>query len=1330
MERTIYRLGAELLSVRQFMEKQPENQAGLYHALQAMTSAVEVTGLRVRPPGNPDDRFIAEIALGLLCRGWPTLSTPLVEETLLRAFAPELGLQFEAGLAHEVTWHLRVDEDSATDMAVAFNRGLLPVDDRLRTWPAATLHREDSKAEALFHDEFLPRLLGPLAACVEWQRPLESMIEDPTEQRKVASQRADFTLELPGIGHLGKPLLLNMEVDGPHHDEPQQRNADRDRDRVLEGAEWLVDRIATRNLGPAWQPDPKVTDALANNPIVGAALAEPSSLTARCVLIQAPHAIARIQLAVLLALRNRTLSLVRAPWRILVREREVPAAQLALADLHQTLIHLCDIYDLDEPPGIEVKIETDYPNLWGNTESPATDNTFDFIDTAFGPPGTYSPREFDVAIDASVLCRPNQWYGDERVDDGWIRLRTAYRHAGAQPLAWSDPRRIDNPLEKEESLTYFLQTCFRKYEFRDGQLQIIERALRRQSVIGLLPTGAGKSLTYQLPALLTPGITIVIDPIKSLMQDQVDNLQEAGIDSAVTINSDQSVTEKAASERRLGAGEVRFGFISPERLQIQGFRETLSSICRESPVAFAVVDEAHCVSEWGHDFRTAYLNLGRHVRDFMQHQGAAPPLVALTGTASRAVLIDVQRELEITAPEAIVEPDNFDRPELHYVITKVPSSEKRAALTRLLTELPNQLQSMGFPFEPAMMFTGQVGGILFCPHVNGNYGVHALAGFLESLPGWSGKVDFYCGETPKNAGISKNDWPAYKARVQQKFKKNELSLLAATKAFGMGIDKPNIRYTVHLGAPESVEALMQEMGRAGRDRQPAICHVLFSDRNDPDDQDPLQKLISIEDARKRLDAVDKGGADDSCRMLYLHTLGYVGAEREALDIILYLRKYVYPHWGAQRPPDPPQPLPVDPSTVETFLTDQATERLNEAKGAGLPVQVNGGPIANPVYNPGIVTDFDRIVYRLSLLGLITDYTVNYAAQSRNQHQLTTARVSDDEIRSNLYKYIRRYRSAYSLSDLDDKIACTAGDSYTERAIRVLSEFVYDQIESQRREAIWNIRDMLRRSDDGEQLRRRLSEYFDKSVFRPLIFDLLTNAENALRWPDIIDLVTNESEAGQLLGQAHRGLESSPNNPALLLLSGIAQAASDTPDPARSAESLLLGIAKLLESDLRHVHDEAVQVIAKLRALAPAQVEPLLGGVVARHDDSVPGVPEAASILVTAALPYVSNAELRSRCASVVVHRLYRAENVSADLSSAVAQQTVNGLLASGTADSFDSAIFDILRRFRPDATSMKYQLASARFARSAYRNVRDPAVKKACAAPILHDLYRSVQQIV
>ncbi|MFN9109921.1 MAG: DEAD/DEAH box helicase, partial [Bacteroidota bacterium] len=227
--------------------------------------------------------------------------------------------------------------------------------------------------------------------------------------------------------------------------------------------------------------------------------------------------------------------------------------------------------------------------------------------------------------------------------------------------------------EQEVAMKYFLQNIFRKEQFRPGQLAIINRAIQGYDVIGLLPTGGGKSLTYQICSLLHPGVTIIVDPINSLMKDQFDKLIQNGITKTNFINSFKSKDERESITKELINSKHLLLFVSPERFQIEKFRQSLSS-CFQNHVYFsyAVIDEAHCVSEWGHDFRHTYLKLAQNLRIFCRPVSNKICFFGLTATASFDVLADVQRELNLEN-DAIVSlpPESIDREELNFEIIKI-----------------------------------------------------------------------------------------------------------------------------------------------------------------------------------------------------------------------------------------------------------------------------------------------------------------------------------------------------------------------------------------------------------------------------------------------------------------------------------------------------------------------------------------------------------------------------------------------------------------------------------------------------------------------------------
>ncbi len=252
-----------------------------------------------------------------------------------------------------------------------------------------------------------------------------------------------------------------------------------------------------------------------------------------------------------------------------------------------------------------------------------------------------------------------------------------------KPLVTTDNTGVHTEIdENKKLLEYFLQLIFRKEHFRPGQLPILNRALQNKSVIGLLPTGGGKSLTYQLAAMLQPGVTLIVDPLKSLMKDQYDGLINAGIDSCAYINSSLSYFEKEEVMDRMERSQLQFIFMSPERLAIFKFRKRLLNMSQLNIYfAYGVIDEVHCVSEWGHDFRFLYLHLGRNMYNYVKPKKGNISLFGLTATASFDVLADVERELsgdgafDLDA-DTIVRYEDTNRLELQYKIEKVKVSFK------------------------------------------------------------------------------------------------------------------------------------------------------------------------------------------------------------------------------------------------------------------------------------------------------------------------------------------------------------------------------------------------------------------------------------------------------------------------------------------------------------------------------------------------------------------------------------------------------------------------------------------------------------------------------
>ena len=459
-------------------------------------------------------------------------------------------------------------------------------------------------------------------------------------------------------------------------------------------------------------------------------------------------------------------------------------------------------------------------------------------------------------------------------------MRTAYRNSPELFLRWPAPRVTDTSHDLTESLIYFLQLLFRKQAFREKQIDVIIRALERKSVLGLLPTGGGKSAIFQLATLLSPGVAIVIAPLKSLIDDQEDNLHRAGINRVATIHSGLSLKAKIKAMKEIASGTPRFVYVAPERLQIEAFRAELSESLISHSVVFMVVDEAHCVSEWGHNFRPAYLNVARIARSLYRTDEGGTPIIALTGTASNSVLIDIQRELEFDRQDhdSIISVDSFDRPNLHFLPISTTPGKKSGGLIQMI-ECVADFHGMT---SEKLLDMPTYGGLIFCRHGNGAFGVCGVSSEIRERFGSNqDSVRIYAGAQPKCYDATYVAWEDYKRETQRHFKESVFPMLVATSSFGMGVDKSNIRYALHYGIPGSIEALAQEAGRAGRiHTETAACAIVFTDEVLEAADDYLAPEIDAEEARRRHNRVPRHKRGDAHRVLHLHFTSYPGVRAE------------------------------------------------------------------------------------------------------------------------------------------------------------------------------------------------------------------------------------------------------------------------------------------------------------------------------------------------------------------------------------------------------------------------------------------------------------------
>ena len=320
--------------------------------------------------------------------------------------------------------------------------------------------------------------------------------------------------------------------------------------------------------------------------------------------------------------------------------------------------------------------------------------------------------------------------------------------------------------------------------FRPGQQGIVEALLAGRDVLGVMPTGAGKSVCYQIPAALSPGMTLVISPLISLMRDQVDALNDLGLPAAF-INTTQTPDEQAMVFAQAAAGQIKLLYVAPERLETGRFRD----FAARTPISLIAVDEAHCVSQWGQDFRSSYLGIG----DFIAGLPQRPPVGAFTATAPERVRRDLVGLLGLRNPAVTV--TGFDRPNLYFDVVKLETKYKAAWVARYVADHPDE------------------SGIVYC----------ATRKTTEALTDTLNQMGHPA--VAYHGGMS----PDAREAAQRDFITDKVPVVVATNAFGMGIDKSNVRYVIHHNLPESIEAYYQEAGRAGRDGEPSRCTLLWNE---------------------------------------------------------------------------------------------------------------------------------------------------------------------------------------------------------------------------------------------------------------------------------------------------------------------------------------------------------------------------------------------------------------------------------------------------------------------------------------------------------------------
>ena len=376
--------------------------------------------------------------------------------------------------------------------------------------------------------------------------------------------------------------------------------------------------------------------------------------------------------------------------------------------------------------------------------------------------------------------------------------------------------------------------------FRPGQSGIVSAIFAGHDVLGVMPTGAGKSICYQIPAAILPGVAIVISPLISLMRDQVDALNDVGLPAAF-INTTQTPDEQDLVFAQALSGQIKLLYVAPERLEIERFRNFAVRV----PISLVAVDEAHCVSQWGQDFRSSYLGIG----EFIAGLPTRPTVAAFTATATERVRRDIVSILGLHTPSITV--TGFDRPNLYFDVISMPRKDKASWVASYIASHPDE------------------SGIVYCAT---RKETEALAESLNSAvaelraAGGADVSDIGTIAVAYHGGMSADA----REKAQRDFVTDRVPVVVATNAFGMGIDKSNVRFVIHHNMPESIEAYYQEAGRAGRDGEPSRCTLLWNES----DIVTRRRLLDSDYENERLTPEEQEAVRASKRRLLDAMVGY------------------------------------------------------------------------------------------------------------------------------------------------------------------------------------------------------------------------------------------------------------------------------------------------------------------------------------------------------------------------------------------------------------------------------------------------------------------------
>ena len=1068
---------------------------------------------------SPDLHYLHDLELRILHRGLGTLPSIVVERLIASIYGTDFDLtEKKDELGGEIAWQFRPKLLTIAEQFTDFLSGWTGDPDRIPVDPNSP-HNERRLLKQLL-DHYGPRLVS----CLYTQVHLSDLLPDKNRQ-DFLSQRLDFLIAFPN----GRCFVLEPGDHDLGSTPGAQKARDMARDKALLKVGIPTLRFENARIGkPELMADIEaLVQKAGGHPFLAGKNKVRSKIGLRSAhLFLLPTAVARLEHVFTTVFLERGL-FGQESFSLCVVEQDLECAEIALYGFIERLQRLAALCRIELAlPNIELVVVRTGSHACA--ELSGVRDLLAAVGCAVNVVKKAPTTTFDLSVDVAI--KSNYLTPSTPVSSiGRATVRNAYPHSHKYRFSYSaHPREIVLRDEEKPLLETFLADFFRKRRFKDGQFPIIQNVMAQTATIGLLPTGAGKSICFQLASLLTPGITLVVDPITFLMKDQVLGLTEDyGITtvgawySEAGLYRDEQIGELMATNLMI--------FMSPERFLRPSFRSAMANLrAGDLFVNYAVIDEAHCVSMWGHDFRPPYLMLERCFREFCTFGGWEPVVVALTGTASQLVLIDLKRQLGIEGMDSIVRPTSFDRPELTYNIIASPAKGKEQSLSDVLRGIARRLGIQDV--------TREASGMVFAHTPRQVWELYAsMAGDADSHVAQIASTDklekeLACGMASggkaRNSTITTKQWKQYKDKILPHFKSGKVRMLIGNAAIGVGIDNEHVNYVVVYSMPASLESLGQQWGRAGRRGQDSQCYLIYSD-----------------DIKAQTDQWLNG------------ELAQMPRRYDDLGTIAWFYASAFP--GEQE--DSGGTLKTMGQIFKASPDGDGRREIGEDRGERV----------------------QRYLSFMIMLGLIEDYAVT-GMGANTKYRVALSRHIEDALRagdnhriqtsivSALQAYLSRYRPTTEREILDG-LEARPEEKLSQKAVGYLIHFVYSGIAYQRKESIRTIVGFCRETDQSpEMIRSRMKAFFDRNPkFSDRLDEMASEEVSIDAVLIIIDLIEGYDDAEHLFWETRRLLDERfrADWAALNLYSTIYREKAISRNAQVTFEQMLTEIEQRLSADL-------------------------------------------------------------------------------------------------------------------------------------------------------------------